>query len=92
MDEDIDIVKNLNLLSVDISYLYNSIPLFKTNLDELIECIMNIKKNPQFLYNLKLQILYWNNKYNSVHVVYKGLNYFYNNISYLIYGLSFPLT
>jgi len=64
MDEDIDIVKNLNLLSVDISYLYNSIPLFKTNLDELIECIMNIKKNPQFLYNLKLQILYWNNKYN----------------------------
>ena len=64
MDDDIDIMKNLNILSLDISYLYNSIPLFKSNMDELIECIMSLKKNPQFLYNLKLQILYWNNKYN----------------------------
>lgn len=64
MDDDIDIMKNLNLLAIDISYLYNSIPLFKNNIDELIECIMNIKKSPQFLINLKLQILYWNNKYN----------------------------
>lgn len=63
ISNDYNILKNINIISLDILELYNNIPLFKSNIDELIECIMCIKKQPKFIYNLKLQILHWSKIY-----------------------------
>lgn len=64
ISDEYDIIENINLIYLDILYLYQNIPLFKSNIDDLILCISDISKKTTFLNNLKLQILFWSKKYN----------------------------
>jgi len=88
LSDDYDIIENINIISLDINRLYNDIPLFKSNIDDLIECLINIKKQTKFIYNLKLQIFYWskiykyniNNKYVMKNNDFISLNFIKNQI------------